>query len=65
MNKILDKILLFFNKYFWAVLFFILACISLCLYKLFSYPFLLFVAGFFTGLLVYFAFEVKNLNEKI
>lgn len=62
---ILIKVRDFINKYFWAVLFFILASISLCIYKLCHYNFLLFVAGFFTGLLVYFAFEIKNLNEKI
>lgn len=63
MSKILNKIDDAIHKYFWAYCALILALISLELYHLFNKNFLMFVAGFFTGLFAYIGIESGKLND--
>jgi hypothetical protein len=63
MSKISDKINTAIHKYFWAYCFLIIALISLELYHLIYKTFLMFVAGFFTGMFVYVGLESRKLND--
>ncbi len=62
MKKILDRVNVAIEKYFWCFCFLIIALISLELYHLFYKTFIMFVAGFFTALFLYVGIESSKYN---